>query len=386
MSRETRIGARLLAVALATAIATLTLLVVPAHSRAAVSAQAASTTTLVVLNSPYPTVGGTIEGMGMYLQSTVSGGSGTPTGSVQLFLGSNAFGSPVPLANGKASWLVAIPFYGDYTFHATYSGDGTYSGSTSGTVLLIVVPRDPYARYVDVLYRGLFGRHADSGGLSYWRGLLVTGTPPIYVGDALVNSADYRGGQIASIFESYLHRAPNTSENNYYMFLTGMGWSFDNVRVSVLSTDEFFSSQAGGSNATFVIQLYQQLLGRQPDLGGLFYNVAQLNNGTPRSTVTAAIVYSGERLSNQVISAYQFLLHRAPSLSELFLWVNKLITRALTIQAFLVRILGSGEFWNGITGFPSFGSPTAGVTALAAPAAAPPLPLGATAGGWDLAA
>ncbi|TMK65179.1 MAG: DUF4214 domain-containing protein, partial [Actinobacteria bacterium] len=136
----------------------------------------------------------------------------------------------------------------------------------------------------------MFGRHADSGGLSYWRGLLVTGTPPIYVGDALVNSADYRGGQIASIFESYLHRAPNTSENNYYMFLTGMGWSFDNVRVSVLSTDEFFSSQAGGSNATFVIQLYQQLLGRQPDLGGLFYNVAQLNNGTPRSTVTASIV------------------------------------------------------------------------------------------------
>jgi uncharacterized repeat protein (TIGR03803 family) len=90
----------------------------------------ASTSTLAA--SPNPaTVGQTVT-----LSTTVTGSHATPTGTVTFYYGSQALGSVAlnssGVANLKAS-STGLPA-GTYAIHSVYSGNATYSASTSPTV------------------------------------------------------------------------------------------------------------------------------------------------------------------------------------------------------------------------------------------------------------
>jgi uncharacterized repeat protein (TIGR03803 family) len=70
---------------------------------------------------------------------TVKGNGATPTGNVSLLDGTTVLAT-VPLSGGKASFSASSAGYppGTYTLHATYAGNGTYPGSTSGNVTVTV--------------------------------------------------------------------------------------------------------------------------------------------------------------------------------------------------------------------------------------------------------
>lgn len=70
--------------------------------------------------------------------ATVTGSSGTPTGTV-IFIVDNVSGAPVPLVNGVATLSTSNLTVGSHTIVASYSGNGVYSPSQSPVLTQYVV-------------------------------------------------------------------------------------------------------------------------------------------------------------------------------------------------------------------------------------------------------
>src|SRR5262249_46581432 len=73
------------------------------------------------------------------LTATVTGGSGTPTGTVQFKDNGSNIGGPVTLdASGAATLNFAFSAAGNHPITAVYAGGGVYLGSTSAPVSQVV--------------------------------------------------------------------------------------------------------------------------------------------------------------------------------------------------------------------------------------------------------
>jgi len=97
-----------------------------------------ATTTLTVAPNP-STVGGNVT-----LTATVTGGSGTPTGTVTFFDGMTALGAPVTLSgSGVATFTTTAFAAGSHSLTASYSGSQTYAPNTSAPVALVVQQAAP---------------------------------------------------------------------------------------------------------------------------------------------------------------------------------------------------------------------------------------------------
>jgi predicted outer membrane repeat protein len=70
--------------------------------------------------------------------ATVVSGVGTPTGSVQFYVDSSPFGSPVTLSGGKAAITTSALSAASHPITTTYSGSPNYNGSTSATLTQVV--------------------------------------------------------------------------------------------------------------------------------------------------------------------------------------------------------------------------------------------------------
>jgi hypothetical protein len=80
------------------------------------------------------------------VQVTPASGSQVPTGSVTLTVDGASQGAPQTLSNGIAGFLVADLHAGQHTAVATYSSDGTFSGSTSVPRSFTVAPKPTTTR------------------------------------------------------------------------------------------------------------------------------------------------------------------------------------------------------------------------------------------------
>jgi hypothetical protein len=109
-------------------------------------------------------------------------------------------------------------------------------------------------------------------------------------------------------------------------------------------------------NQLFVVQLYQDLLGRDADAAGLASWSGQLDSGAmTRTQVAGAIAGSMEYRSDEVQALYQHYLHRPADLSGLATFVGFLDSGG-TVEQVAAIIVGSPEYYavrggNTTTGF-----------------------------------
>ena len=109
---------------------------------AATAAPAAGTTTTTTITNTSPGTDG--AGDAYTINVTVAGGGGTPTGTVTVAPSDatlpTSYTCKATLTAGAGSCQVTpgAGTFGDIDYKATYSGDGTFAGSTSGTFVLIV--------------------------------------------------------------------------------------------------------------------------------------------------------------------------------------------------------------------------------------------------------
>lgn len=96
-----------------------------------------SATATSLTSTPNPSV----YGQDVTFTVTVTAADGTPSGSVQFYLGGLALGSPVTLSNGQASLSTTGLAIGTHLITVTYSGDATHSGGNSNQVEQVVITR-----------------------------------------------------------------------------------------------------------------------------------------------------------------------------------------------------------------------------------------------------
>lgn len=103
------------------------------------------------------------------------------------------------------------------------------------------------------------------------------------------------------LYQAAFDRAPDTSGLTYWVNQLDNGNSLHNVAQSFIGSEEFHDLYGAAPNHQDLVQLlYQNVLDRAPDAGGLSYWTAQLNSGMSEADLLVAFSESTENQANVV--------------------------------------------------------------------------------------
>lgn len=308
-----------------------------------------------VLPTPVPSAG---------VQFTASPPAGFPAGSF------TAAGGPIKFS--VSAFNLDVTAFGDQfgLFCNTYANDSEATGlathppvtapiepvivtasavpTTSPTGGCVTAGVGANGDFVDQLYVDLLHRTPDPGGLNTFLLLMNTGASCSQVAYDIATSSEYRTDLVNNYYEKYLGRAPDPGGLSLWVGDLNAGASDESVQAGILGSDEYYSD-SGGAPIGFVTALYQALLGRAPDPGGLASWESQLAAGVSRTALASGILNSNEYRIDLVNGYYQALLGRAGDPGGLSFWVNQL-ARGTSDEAVLAGIAGSAEFYSDTTG------------------------------------
>jgi hypothetical protein len=276
-----------------------------------------------------------------------------PTGTVVFHDTLNtAFWTPQTAGlsgSGVASTFGQFPSPGSDNVFATYAGNANFAASNNTAAPLQVgVPNtDHNTRYVYWVYNDLLGRSPDTAGVNYWASLLNSGVPRPTVAWALVNSNEYRGDVLGSMYQQFLGRSIDATGLAYWTNQVAGGMTFEQFQSLLIGSNEYFLSGAKGkgNNSDFVKSMYQDILGRPVDPTGLAFFKGQLDAGTLRQLVVSAIVFSTEHLASTVDGYYEHFLSRGVDASGQSYWVNQL-QHGSRDELIVALIIGSDEYFS----------------------------------------
>jgi hypothetical protein len=196
--------------------------------------------------------------------------------------------------------------------------DGARPGATAIDQRVIFAPRssDKNHVYVAHLYQDLLARQGDSAGVDALVQMLARGASRTQVVQALLAGEEYRGLVVRDLYTRVLHRTPTPAEAQSMGAVLGSGGTEEQVTVTLASSPEYFHQRANDSPATFVDQIFQDLLGRAPDLSARASFVARLGGSTPRSAVVQSVMTSPEYAARVVQADYTKYLQRMPTAIE----------------------------------------------------------------------
>jgi len=197
--------------------------------------------------------------------------------------------------------------------------------------------------FVQKAYQDLLLRPAGPSDLSTWVPLLdsATLTRTQFALDVMASSEylHVRGNQF---YNDFLSRSPTPTEatalTNFLQTNT-----LPQGRASVLGSPEYFTTQGGGANATFLNALYLDLLNRPIDPTASTFFQGQLTGGATRSDVATAVQGGDEWHGDIVTDYYQQFLHRAPDAFGLNNF-KSLLSGGGTEQDVIAALLSSDEY------------------------------------------
>jgi len=162
-----------------------------------------------------------------------------------------------------------------------------------------------------------------------------------------MSSAEYQTDLVTGFYQFFLNRPPDSGGLKLFGGQLASGATDEQVVAAIAGSAEFYSD-AGSSSSGFVTDLYEDLLGRAPDPGGLSNWDSALAAGESRSAVALGIMASSEYQTDLVSGDYQFFLHRAPDSGGLSFWVSQLASGA-TDEQVIAGMVGSDEYYSDAT-------------------------------------
>jgi len=201
--------------------------------------------------------------------------------------------------------------------------------------------------FICALYQDLLGRVPDSSGKSSWESALAAGESRSAVALGIMSSAEYQTDLVTGFYQFFLNRPPDSGGLKLFGGQLASGATDEQVVAAIAGSAEFYSD-AGSSSSGFVTDLYEDLLGRAPDPGGLSNWDSALAAGESRSAVALGIMASSEYQTDLVSGDYQFFLHRAPDSGGLSFWVSQLASGA-TDEQVIAGMVGSDEYYSDAT-------------------------------------
>lgn len=118
----------------------------------------------------------------------------------------------------------------------------------------------------------------------------------------------------------------------------------------LVSAEGGFTGPASSANARYVVEVYQQLLGRSADTEGLDFHLGRITAGgdSARERFTRSLLFSEEGSRAEVVRAYGELLGRSPESVGSTYWTDHLRTRG--VVDLRVLLLASDEYHNRVGG------------------------------------
>ena len=159
--------------------------------------------------------------------------------------------------------------------------------------------------FISMGYENVLHRAPDAGGLQAYTAALAQGESRAQVLDNLAQSqesrqvnlgvaGDHDDAEVTRLYGAALDRAPDPSGLGTYARLLDQGQSVAAIAQDLVGSPEFAGLYGGLGNGAFVQALYQNVLHRSADAGGLANYTAQLNAGVSRAVIVAGFADSLE--------------------------------------------------------------------------------------------
>jgi hypothetical protein len=277
-------------------------------------------------------------------------------------IGTGAFASGVARANFTP--LVA----GRYRVFARFAGDATRSALQSATLEFDVTPVfssasdadgdgvndaleetlgiNPFVRDNDVfadsdlgrrlfvmqIYRDFLGREGDASGINFWVTEIAAGRQSrVSMADTFFNSAEFQGSlaPVARLYFATYLRVPDYDGLQFWAGQFAGGRSLTSIGEVFVTAAEFNARYGALNNRDFIDRLYQNVLGRNADAGGIDFWTAQLNGGVTRGAMLTSFSESAEyvrRINNGVFvnAMYVAFLRRSADQGGFDFWRGEL--------------------------------------------------------------
>jgi hypothetical protein len=122
---------------------------------------------------------------------------------------------------------------------------------------------------------------------------------------------------------------------SYVLHLSSNGVTDATLAINAISTP----------NQRYVLAVYQDLLGRLPDTGGLNHWVSQLDSATDRTAVAQQLTSSDEYLATVISPAYWQFLGREADQQGLAYWTDRM-HKGLSDEGLETQFIASPEFYS----------------------------------------
>jgi hypothetical protein len=234
--------------------------------------------------------------------------------------------------------------------------NASLTGSDEYYVLQVDPRGTPNQLFVSQAYLDLLHRPVDASALTFWTGQLNAGTLRGDVAHQIETSSEYRGGVVGGLYQKLLGRSADAGAVTAFVNLLASGGTVEQVRATLLGSDEYFQKGGNTTNDGFLDNLFLDTLGRHIDPGALPVFRQQLQAGTSRATVALTILTSVEYRQDFIQSAYQRFLQHAADSGGLSAFTGLLQNggRDEDVNAALV---GSGEYLSRLESAPAFLAP-----------------------------
>jgi hypothetical protein len=210
--------------------------------------------------------------------------------------------------------------------------------------------RSVYLRHIWVasLYRDVLGRRFDDTGLDNGVRGLFGGATPQSLARQFCYSKELSDRLVTDLYFTLLDRQPDPGGLATWSTELQRGMGRQTAIMSFIDSAEYRSHFA--SDTAFITSLYQRLLKRAPDAGGLQAGLRNMQAGTSRFEIARGFVCSEEYCRAYTRDTFKRYLRREPDAAGWTFWTNALKS-GVNHQDAIVGMVASGEYQNAVTGW-----------------------------------
>lgn len=192
-------------------------------------------------------------------------------------------------------------------------------------------------------YRIFLKRLPEPPALASWSNELESGRISVgQMAERILHSPEYAKRTVTEFYATLFGRLPDRPGLAGHVQALQSGVPTLQVTAALLGSKEYFAWQ-GNDNRAFVESLYTGVLGRPSDTIGMRGHRSALESGVSRSNVALAFLTSMENGRQEAGKAYQQILGRQGSASELESWARVMASKKDGYTTLWSSIAGSTE-------------------------------------------
>ena len=204
-------------------------------------------------------------------------------------------------------------------------------------------PEEVAERWVRAAIVDLLGRPATDQEVATLAGRRLGGTSRGVIAKELARSPQWVGAVVTDLYQHILGRDPETAGLAYWVERIQHGDRVASVAVSIYGAPEYYAGAGGGTDGGFVDALYESILDRAAESSGREYWVGRLE-GRQVAVGPGPFACScrAEARGRRVQALYDTLLGRPASASDREYWAARLVREDDIVLA--AHLVGSAEY------------------------------------------